>query len=131
MRKVFQLDTNDVMPTAEEVLASQGMAGRKDIPARINDLLCSALELFGRLAEPKGVFEEWPIAEFGVVYDGKGLNDPEGPVPAIVSRADALALFVATMGDSLIAESSKLFAQGRAALGYMLDSVNTSGAERL
>jgi hypothetical protein len=35
------------------------------------------------------------------------------------------------MGDSLATKSKELFAQGGAALGYMMDAVNSSGAERL
>ena len=59
------------------------------------------------------------------------MNSPEGPVPPIVASADALALFAATMGNSLAVKSSELFKEGGAALGYMLDAVNSSAAERL
>jgi hypothetical protein len=125
------MDAREVCPTVEEVLENQGMAGRKNIPAKITELLDSALELFENLAEPKGILQEWRITEFADIYDGKGWNDPEGPIIDIVPQAESLALFAATMGNSLIARSNELFAQGSAALGYMLDSVNNSGAERL
>jgi hypothetical protein len=131
MRKCFRLNVDDVTPTATEVLESQGMAGRANLPARISSLLDSALELFGELAEPQGLLEEIPIADFEAIYNGNGMNSPEGPVPIIVPQADALALFAATLGSSLIAKSSELFAKGGPALGFMLDAVNSSGAERL
>ena len=131
MRRVIQLIVGDVVPTVAEVLENQGMAGRARIPERIRALLDSALELFRQLAEPQGVLEDLQKSDFSAVYSGNGLNSPEGPVPGIVSQADCLALFAATLGNALIAKSSELFAQGGPALGFMLDAVNSSGAERL
>lgn len=131
MRKIIEIEVHEVTPSRAEVLESQGMAGRENLPARIGALLDSALELFGQLAEPRGLLQDWPIAEFPSIYNGNGLNSPEGPVPLIVPKADGLALFAATLGGALIAKSSELFAQGGPALGFMLDAVNSSGAERL
>jgi hypothetical protein len=131
MRKRIELRVDEVTPSAAEVLENQGMAGRANLPARITALLDSALEIFRQLAEPKGLLEDFPIPGFASLYDGNGLNSTEGPVPGIVARADAIAVFAATMGNALIAKSSELFAQGGPALGFMLDAVNTSGAERL
>jgi hypothetical protein len=131
MRRVVSLSVEEIIPTAQEVLENQGMAGRTNLPARITALLDSALDLFRKLAAPQGIMEDWPIADFPAIYDGNSLNSPECPVLMIAPRADALALFAATMGDALMAKSSELFAAGGPALGYMLDAVNTSGAERL
>jgi hypothetical protein len=131
MRKIIKFDAEEIEPSPVEVLQNQGMAGRQNLPARIRALLDDALVLFRRLAEPRGVLEDWPIADFQAIYEGKGRNSPEGPIPIIVPQAEALALFAATLGNALIAKSSELFAEGGAALGYMLDAVNTSGAERL
>jgi hypothetical protein len=130
MRRIIELKVDEVTPTAAEVLENQGMAGRS-VPARISALLDSALELFKQLAVPRGLLEDLPIAAFEPLYNGKGLNSPECPVPPIVARAEAVALFAATMGPALANKSSELFAKGDAALGYMLDAVNTSGAECL
>jgi len=131
MREIVRLNADEVAPTAAEVIERQGMTGRGNLPARISALLDSALQLFRQLAEPRGVLEELPIRDFDAIYNGNGLNSPEGPVPIIVPQADALALFAATLGSALIAKSSELFAQGGPALGFMLDAVNSSGAERL
>jgi hypothetical protein len=131
MRQVIQFAIDDVTPGPLEVLENQGMAGRENLPVRIRTLLDSALELFKELAEPRGLFEDWPVSDFKTVYNGNGLNSPDGPVPAIVAKADALALFAATMGNALIAKSGELFAKGGPALGFMLDAVTSSGAERL
>jgi hypothetical protein len=131
MRRVFQFDIQTVAPSPLEVLENQGMAGRANLPVRLKTLLDSALELFGRLAEPRGLFEEWPVTDFEAVYNGSGLNFSDGPVPKIVSQADGLALFAATLGSALIEKTSELFAKGGPALGFMLDAVNSSGAEKL
>jgi hypothetical protein len=131
MRKIIEIAVHEVTPSRAEVLESQGMAGRENLPARIGALLDSALELFGQLAEPRGLLQDWPIGEFRSIYNGNGLNSPESPVPLIVPKADGLALFAATLGGALIAKSSELFAKGGPALGFMLDAANSSGAERL
>jgi hypothetical protein len=131
MREILELNVADLMPTRNEVLADQGMAGRASIPERIKTLLDSALDLFHQLAEPRGLLQDVSLPEFEAIYEADGMNLPEGPVPPIVARADALALFAATMGNSLAVKSSELFKEGGAALGYMLDAVNSSAAERL
>ena len=131
MRKHISFSVEEVTPSVIEVLENQGMAGRSNLPARITTLLDSALEIFRQLVEPKGLMQDWPLSSFTALYDGNGLNSAEGPVPGIVARADALAIFAATMGNALIAKSSELFAAGGPALGFMLDAVNSSGAERL
>jgi hypothetical protein len=131
MRKVFHFVPGDVAPSPIQVLESQGMAGRPNLPEKIRSLLDSALALFHELAEPRGVFEEWPVAGFQEIYDGQGLNTPGGPVEKIVPRADGLALFAATLGNPLIVKNVDLFKQGNAALGFMLDAVNGCGAEKL
>ena len=130
MREIIDLRVEDVTPSAAEVLENQGMTGRQ-IPARITALLDSALDLFRQLAEPRGLLEELPVSGFDTIYNGNGFNAPECPVPKIVAQADGLALFAATMGSAPADKSSDLFVKGGAALGYMLDAVNTSGAECL
>ncbi len=131
MREIIRFNVEEIIPSPAEVLESQGMGCRKNLPARIRALLDSAFELFQQLAEPRGILEEFPIAGFEAIYAGNGKNSAEGPVPIIVPQAEALALFAATLGNALITKSSELFARGGPALGYMLDAVNSSGSERL
>jgi hypothetical protein len=131
MRNIIELSVADLMPTPNEVLANQGMAGRAHIPEKIQKLLEAALDLFRQLAEPKGLLQDTLLPEFEAIYAGDGMNSPEGPVPTIVARADGLALFAATMGNALATRSSALFKEGGPALGFMLDAVNSSAAERL
>lgn len=131
MRQVVHLNVHDVTPTRLEVLEAQGMGGRQNIPAKIETLIVSAIEIFTKLAEPKGVLQDVSLSEFQAIYPGEGLNAPDGPVPLIAPGAKALALFAATMGEALAAKSSEMFAQGGPALGFMVDAVNSAGAEKL
>lgn len=130
IREIVLLDSGEVVPSDQEVLRAQGMLGRK-VPDRILTLLDEAMALFRELASPKGILQQWPVDRFCDVFDSNGKNDPEGPVRLIVSRADAIAFFVATLGNELLVRSSELFKQGGAPLGYMLDAVNSSAGEQL
>lgn len=130
IRKSIRLKADEVTPTKEEVLAAQGMLGRK-LPDRIRSLLDEAMELFKDLADPKGIIQQWPVEDFKSVFDGNNANNSEGPVRIVVPKADAIAFFVATLGNELLIKSSELFKQGGAPLGYMLDAVNSSAGEQL
>ena len=130
MRKIHNLSIDDVIPTVQEVLVQQNMTGRAPSP-RVLQLLDQALGIFRELANPMGVLEDFPVGEFPELYHGNGMNAPDGPVPSVVAGADAVAVMAATMGDALAVKSGQLFAEGSAALGYMMDAVNSSGAERL
>lgn len=130
IRKIIRLNADEVIPSPQEVLESQKMTGRK-LPEKIRALLDSALKLFLELAQPRGIIQQWPADDFWRIFEGEGLNEPEGPVRIIVPKADAIALFVATLGDELLIRSSELFKQGQAPLGYMLDAVNSSAGEQL
>jgi hypothetical protein len=131
MRKAIEFTADEVTPVNEEVLEVQGMAGRQNIPARILSLMESALEIFKKLAVPKGLMADLKPADFEAVYNGDGSNTPGNPVQLIFPKADALALFVVTLGAPLTERASGLFAQGGPALGYTLEAVTTAGAERL
>jgi cobalamin-dependent methionine synthase I len=130
MRKVIEFNVDEVIPNKAEVLDIQGMGSRPNIPARILTLLESALEIFKQMAVPKGLMADLKLADFEAVYEN-GLNSPGNPVQQIFPKADALALFAVTLGSPLTEKASGLFMQGEPALGYMLESVATAGAERL
>ena len=130
MRKIYELDKHDVVPTHLEVLTQQKIPERSASP-RIMRLMDDAIGLFKDLVQPCGVVEDFAPHEFPELYKGSGLNDPDGPVPSIVARADSTAFMAATMGDALAAKCSDLFKQGSASLGYMLNVVSSAGSERM
>jgi hypothetical protein len=130
MRKIYELDSGDIVPTHQEILAQQKMPARS-VSLRITRMMDDAIGLFQDLAQPRGLAEDFNAGGFPDIYKGIGLNAPDCPFPSIIARANATALMAATMGDALAVKSSELFAQGKASLGYMLDVVNSAGAERL
>ena len=130
MRKIYEIDKHDIVPTPVEVLTWQKIPERS-VPPRIARMTDDAVGLFLDLAQPRGLIEDFDACGFSGLYNGCGLNAPDGPVPSIAARADAIALMAATMGEALAEKCRELFAQGSAALGYMLNVVNSAGADRL
>jgi len=130
MRKIYKFEKHEIVPTHIEVLLWQKMPERSMSP-RITRLMDDAIDLFHDLADPRGLLEDFGAGVFPVLYNGNGMNAPDGPVPSIAARADATALMAATMGDALAVKCNDLFTQGSASLGYMLNVVSSVASERL
>jgi hypothetical protein len=130
MRKTYALNSGDIAPSRQEILAQQKMTERQ-VPQRITRLIDDAIDLFKDLACPGGLLEDFKAGEFSGLYEGNGLNAPDGPVPNIVARANTAALMAATMGEELAVKCDELFRQGNASLGYMLNVVSSVGSELL
>jgi hypothetical protein len=81
------------------------------------------------LAEPRAVFEEIASAAFAGTLDGAAAGG--SVVASVYPRAEALALFAATLGEPVCLEIRRLFGRGEVALGYMLDTVASVAADRL
>jgi len=131
LRRVVRFAAADVRPDVAAVLRSQGLPERPELRARLRELLDSALELCETLAEPTGLLDEISRDDFGVVFDGEGGNAPETPLASIFPRADALALFAATLGEPISLKLRELFDQNDLALAYMLDSAASETADGL
>jgi cobalamin-dependent methionine synthase I len=65
------------------------------------------------------------------VLRGEGRNAPVTPIEAVVARADALALFVATVGAAVTDRIRDLLAHDEPALAAMLDAVASAAADGL
>jgi hypothetical protein len=131
MRMLVRFETGEAMPDRVEVLESQGLPDRPELPERIGALLDAALGHYARLAEPRAVFEEISRDHFARVYAGRGLNADASPLLEIFPRAERLALFAATLGEPVGQEIRRLFQDADVALGFMLDAVASVGADRL
>lgn len=97
---------------------------------RTENLFREALELFGVLAQPRGLLADITGDAFGTVYRGEGRNEPDSPLPAIVPRADRLALFAVTAGRPVAQEIQALFEKRQFPLAAMLDAVASEGADQ-
>jgi len=131
MRESTTFEIEEALPGSAEILDSQGMPDRGELPGRIVAILDSALSLFAELAEPRSLVAEISREEFAAVYRGEGLNSDATPLQTIFEQADGLALFAGTLGARVSHEITRCFAENDPALGYMLDAVASVSADRL
>jgi hypothetical protein len=128
MRKTIEIPIGESIPSVSSVLKSQGIpinAANK----RAIGIAEEALKIYGELLQPKGILLEISKADFGHVYYGKGFNDSDAPVKTIYEKSNHLALFLITIGEAVCEEISRLFAIHDYAIGSMLDTAASEGAE--
>lgn len=129
MRRVIDIEAEEIAPTVEELLNQQGVP-----PGAVHDeptlrAAREAIALWGHLSQPMGIFAEIAIHDFAQVYIGNGRNEPDTPLPNIYQRADALALFAVTVGHDVEQEIRRLFETNEFPLGAMLDAAASVSAE--
>ncbi len=129
MRKELEISVERVTPTIRMVLRAQGIPESVAPDGRTNALVEEALAVYRRVAEPVGVVAEVPADEFAEIFEGMGRNEPDNPAAMIHPRADRLALFAVTIGGRMSETLDGLFDESNVALGVMLDSVASEGAE--
>lgn len=122
MRERLKFSIPEITPEPEAVSKSPN--------GKVKALLEQALTLFAELARPSGILSEISIPEFEDVFHGEGKNEPEAPLRHIFPRSEHLALYAVTLGDGVSRKISGLFETGDYALGYLLDSVASGGADR-
>jgi len=131
MRWRLEWSADESMPSREGVLRLQGIPPEATVPSRIDSLLHRALEVYRDLADPRAVVELTTGDAFGHLYRGEGRNAADTPLEHIAPKADALALFVATVGARVTTAIARLFARHDLALAAMLDSVASEAADGL
>lgn len=122
MRRVITFRFDEVRPSDTEVLGRIGMPKEAPVTPALQGLMDEALAIIRRSAEPRGVFEVIAKDECVAIYRGEGQNAPESPLELIVPRAEALALFVGTIGARVPEEIEALFKKQDAALAMLLDA---------
>jgi hypothetical protein len=132
VREVVRVTAAEAMPDVDDALRRQGMPrGSADLSGGLHEALETARRLFGDLADPLGLVEEVTQAEFTAVYAGEGCNPPESPLPGIAERAEALALYAATIGPALPERVAALFHEHDLAVAYLLDTLASAAADDL
>ena len=131
MERVVLFSSQEALPERAAVLAAQGIPDGREVPRRIEALLGKALDLFQEHATPVALLQETGKREFSRVYRGEGDNDPDDPLAGVYPDASALALFALTVGGGLCRKINDLFDANEFALGSMLDSVASEGAEKV
>jgi hypothetical protein len=130
MSEIYQISIDDTIPTREAVMLLQGIPQDKEPPENAKKLYMKARELFHTCVHPLGITRDITRDDFQDVYKGQSLNAKDTPVPKIAMQAEALALFAITLGRAVHDEVNNLFASKELALGSMLDSVASAGAEK-
>lgn len=119
------------LPPVRDVLDSQGLPAEDRLPVRIGALLRDAMAAYLERAEPRGVVRMIDQRQFADVYRGDGRNDKDTPLEHVFPRADAMALFAATVGPRVTDTIRDLFARHDPARGHMLDAVASVAADGL
>jgi len=131
MRSVVGFDLDEALPPEDEVLRAQGIPGGSALPGRLRGSLDAAWEFFRELAAPVAVLEDVPAADFATLYQGEGWNPPDSPLPRIVPKARALALYAATVGERASLRIGELFAEHELTVAYFLDGIASCATDRL
>jgi len=121
----------EALPASREVLEAQGMPEEDALAPRLRALLGGAMAAYGALVEPQAVCEELSHERFSSVLQPLGIPGDELVVGRVYPRAEALALFVATIGEAVPRRIERLFGEDDLAKAWMLDAVASAGADLL
>ncbi len=131
-KETFNLSIEVIAPDEEEIFFMQGIPRGTQPPERVKALYRSAAELFMQLAAPIGLIADLSSTQFSLIYPGLGQNEKDTPLEHIFPRAHQLGLFACTLGPAVSAKIDQLMktqANGFA-LGYMLDTIASYGADK-
>ncbi len=131
MREIVRFAKTEAVPEAPEVLSAQGLPEGDALAPRLHRLLEEAMSTAAALVEPRAVCEELPAEGFASVLAPLAVPREKLVVGRVYPRAQALALFVATLGEPLPARIRQLFDEDALAQAWMLDAVASAGADLL
>ncbi len=129
MLKVVRFKTERIRPSVRSVLSAQGIPNAHEPDARTLGLVEQALSMFDSLSQAQGLAIDISAEEFERVFEGEGLNEPLNPVAEVSLRADSFVLFAVTLGHPISDRISHLFGANDFAIGSMLDSAASEGAD--
>jgi hypothetical protein len=129
MRKIFNISTEQVIPSIETVLAGQGVPRSLKPDERTIKIAEEAISIYRQIAKPVGILMEISKNDFESVVVGEGRNEINSPIRPTYLSADCLALFAVTVGKEVCSEISVCFNKNDFALGSMLDSAASEGTE--
>jgi hypothetical protein len=118
-------------PDRRTVMTAQGIPDGTAVPERVASLVDEGFEIYTGKVDAAGTRAEISIEEFAHIYPGEGHNAARTPLEAIFPDARRLALFAVTVGEAVCSEIRRLFRDGDPALGYILDTIASAGAEGL
>lgn len=130
MREILTFTPEQTLPSESTLLRDQGLPDRARLSARLADGFDEAVGLFRALAEPRAVVQEVERSLVESILEEAGPLEERPVVGRILDKAGACALYVATLGEPVSERIRGLFAEHDLALGWTLDSVASSAADR-
>ena len=131
MREIVRFAKAEAVPEAGDVLSAQGLPEGDALAPRLHRLLDEALRTAAALVEPRAVCEELSAGSFASVLEPLAIPREDLVVGRVYPRAQALALYVATLGEPLPARIRQLFDDDALAQAWMLDAVASAAADLL
>jgi len=131
MREIVSFTKAEAQPRLSAVLEAQGLPEADALAPRLRRLIDEAMATYAALIEPRAALEDVTADAFAAVLAPLGVSEGDLALGRVYPRAEALALFVATLGEALPERIRRLFAEDSLAEGYMLDSVASVGADLL
>lgn len=131
MRRVLHIDTADILPSRRRTLLRAGVPVDRMPSSRTLALVRGAVDLFVDEARPVGLFEEISLEELLVIHRDGRTPGEESVLERVAPLAKHLALFAATVGEPVCARIRRLFAEGNAPLGLVLDAVASEATAAL
>jgi Vitamin B12 dependent methionine synthase, activation domain len=131
MREIVRFTRQEAQPVEPDVLRALGLPEEDAIAPRIRRLLRDATTTYDALVEPRAAWEDIAPEAFAAVLAPLGIPEDSLAVGRIYPRADALALYVATLGEAVPERIRRLFADDALAEAFILDAVASAGADSL
>lgn len=127
---ILEIGVAEVAPDPATVLAALDVPTDEGGRPHLAELVGDALRAFAETAAPRALVADLSREAFAEVYAGARGNAPESVVGDVLPRADALSLFVVTLGPGVSEAIERGFARHDFALAATLDAVASAAADR-
>jgi len=127
---ILEIGVADVVPDGAAVLAAMDVPGDAKARPHLDELVDSALRAFERTATPVAIVADVSREAFAEIYAGAPSNAARSVVADVFPRAEALSLFVVTLGSATSQAIARGFAERDFAAAAALDAVASEAADR-
>lgn len=131
MRRVLRMDAADIRPSRRRVLLRAGVPVDRMPSSRTLALIRAGTDLFAGEARPVGILEEISPEELSALLRDSRSPGEESVLERVAPQSRRFALFAATVGEPVCARIRRLFDEGDAPLGLLLDAVASEAATAL
>lgn len=129
IRERIPLPPGDLAPAAADILKQQGAASVSGVSEQAQDCARRAREECVNFMRPQGILQEISRQAGLALLKPEGVIHPEAPLPAIMTRAEHLALFGVTLGTEISLRITTLFTAGDYPLAAALDAAASLAAD--